>query len=454
MKIKTRLSLSFTLISCGALLLVLVALFFAVFGFLQTDFNKRLSDRINVATQLYLKADEIGADSLVQVQQRYLERLPNEVIRVYNDNNKAAFNTTSNLIWSDKIIEQVRKDGFIEYEEGDRQVVGRYIKDNQGNFVILASAVDRNFWPRIAVLSKITLILFLGFSSILFFAGQWFAKKMLAPINNIIKQITQIRSSNLHLRIASVKNKDEIAELVSNFNNLLERLENAFELQQSFVSNASHELRTPLTSIMGEADVALEQPRTNQEYERVLQSISADAMHLQLTISSLMELAQVDFNYTRAVLQPTRMDELIWEMHDYWIEKKGDAKLILSFTDFPEDEDMLVIQGNKPLLLIALNNIVDNAYKYSNNAPVKIHFEVQDKFLILTITDSGPGIKPADIDNIFKSFYRAESTRHIQGSGVGLFITHKIIDLCHGSIQVKSDGASGTSFVIKFNNTA
>jgi signal transduction histidine kinase len=454
MKIKTRLSLYFTLISCGALLLVLIALFFAVFGFLQTDFNKRLSDRINVATQLYLKADEIGADSLVQVQQRYLERLPNEVIRVYNDNNKAAFNTTSNLIWSDKIIEQVRNDGFIEYEEGDRQVVGRYVKDNQGNFVILASAVDRNFWPRIAVLSKITLILFVGFSSILFFAGQWFAKKMLAPINNIISQITQIRSSNLHLRIAKVKNKDEIAELVSNFNSLLERLENAFELQQSFVSNASHELRTPLTSIMGEADVALEQPRTPQEYERVLQSVSADAMHLQLTISSLMELAQVDFNYTRAVLQPVRMDELIWEMHDHWVERKGEAKLMLSFTDFPEDEDMLVIQGNKPMLLIALNNIVDNAYKYSNDAPVKMHFEVQHQFIVITVTDSGPGIKPADIDNIFKSFYRAESTRNIQGTGVGLFIAHKIIDLCNGAIQVESDGSSGTSFIIKFNKTA
>ncbi len=167
-----------------------------------------------------------------------------------------------------------------------------------------------------------------------------------------------------------------------------------------------------------------------------------------------MELAQVDFNYTKAVLQPTRMDELIWEMHEYWIEKKGEDKLNIRFADFPEDEDMLIIQGNKPLLMIALNNIVDNAYKYSKDAPVSIYFEAQDKYIIITVTDSGPGIKPEDIANIFKSFYRAESTRHIQGSGVGLFITHKIIDLCHGSIQVESDGSTGTSFIVKFKKMA
>jgi signal transduction histidine kinase len=450
MKIKNRLSLYFTLISCGALLLVLLTLYLAVFGFLKTDFNKRLADRVNIASQVYLEADEIGADSLVEIQQRYLEKLPEEVIRVYNDKNKASFNASNGIYWNNDIINQVRKTGAIEYEEGQRQVVGKYYHDNQGNFVILGSAVDRNFKARVLMLGRIALILFGAFSIILFFVGRWFAQNMLAPIQNVVEQMRRIGSSNLHLRIQETRNKDEVAELVSNFNSLLQRLEDAFELQKSFVSNASHELRTPLTSIMGEADVALEKPRDTWEYERVLRSISADAMQLQQTITSLMELARADFAYSQQALQPVRIDELLWEIQDYWQHKKGADMLHLLFGNFPEDEQKLIIQGSKPLLYIALNNIIDNAFKYSAGEPVTVSFEAEGEHIQLTVTDSGPGINSQEAELIFKPFYRAASTRSVAGSGVGLYIAGKILQLCNSSIQVISDGVSGSSFIITF----
>jgi len=450
MKIKTRLSLYFTLISCGALLLVLLTLCFAMFGFLKADFNKRLADRVNIASQLYLEADEIDADSLVEIQQRYLEKLPDEVIRVYNKRNKAAFNATNGLYWNDSVINQVRQKGAIEYVDSERQVVGKYYHDNQGSFVILASAVDRNIDRRMATLSLISAILFVGFSAILFFAGRWFAKNALAPIQSIVNQMRNIRSNNLHLRISDNKNKDEIAELISNFNNLLHRLENAFELQQSFVSNASHELRTPLTSIVGEAEVALKQERSIQEYERVLKSVTTDAMHLQETITSLMELAQVDANYTQATLQPLRVDELLWEINDLWQNKKGRDLFLLTFAEFPEDEQMLQISGNKPLLLIAINNIIDNAFKYSGDKPVQVYFESANSNIKITVTDSGPGIKQEDLPHIFKSFYRSQATRSVPGNGVGLYITYKIIQLCGGTVEVVPNGDLGSTFILQF----
>ena len=124
MKIKTRLSIYFTLISSGALLLVLIAVYVAVFSFFRTDFYNRITDRINVASQLYLKADELQADSIQQLQQRYLEKLPGEVIRLYDDNNLSAFTMQHTLYWKKNIIDQVRRDGYIEYEDGSRKVVG------------------------------------------------------------------------------------------------------------------------------------------------------------------------------------------------------------------------------------------------------------------------------------------------------------------------------------------
>src|SRR5471030_2426177 len=142
MKIKNRLAISFTLLSSGLLLMVMVVMFLAFIDFFSTDFYGHLKDRAKVAAQLYLEADEISSDSLNHVQGRMLERLPEEVVRIYNAHNAASFIRDQDQYWGDKVIERVRQQKNISFKEGDRQVVGIYYPDNQGNFVILVSAYD------------------------------------------------------------------------------------------------------------------------------------------------------------------------------------------------------------------------------------------------------------------------------------------------------------------------
>ncbi|WP_454802004.1 HAMP domain-containing sensor histidine kinase [Mucilaginibacter phyllosphaerae] len=450
MKIKTRLSLYFTLISSGALLLVLIALYIAVYSFFTADFYNRLTDRTNLASQLYLKADELAADSLMEIQQQYLEKLSGEVIRVYDRNNMSAFKMNHNIYWTKDIIDQVRKDGYIEYEEGKRKVVGKFYHDNQGDFVILASAIDINSQRRMIILAQIASALFVLFGVILFFAGRMFAQKALSPVDKIITEVRNIRSSNLHMRVTGGNSKDEIAELVNNFNSLLAHLQNAFELQQTFVANASHELRTPLTSIMGEVEVALSKDRDKVEYERILASIATDGARLQETITSLMELAQVDLNYTQAKLSQVRIDELVWELEEQWSARKGAGMLNIQLAPLPENEEVLTIPANKSMLYIALNNIIDNAFKYSVPNPVNLAFEATESRISIAVTDKGPGISKENAARIFQPFFRANQDKSVTGSGIGLYITSKIIELFNGTIRIESDGKSGSSFVVEF----
>ena len=450
MKIKTRLSLYFTLISSGALLVVLVALYIAVYSFFTADFYSRLTDRTNLASQLYLKADELAADSLLQIQQQYLEKLSGEVIRIYDRNDMSAFKMDHNIYWTKDIINQVRKDGYIEYEEGMRKVVGKFYHDNQGDFVILASAIDINSQRRMIILGQIASSLFVVFGVILFFAGRMFAQKALSPVDKVIAQIRNIRSSNLHLRVSQVKSKDEISELIDNFNRLLAHLQNAFELQQTFVANASHELRTPLTSIMGEVEVALEKDRDKVEYERILSSIATDGARLQETITSLMELAQVDLNYTQAKLSPVRVDELVWELEEQWSVRKGAGMLKIQLATLPDDDEQLTILANKSMLYIALNNIIDNAFKYSEPHPVTLSFEATASHIKIAVADNGPGISKENAEKIFTPFFRANKDKSIAGSGIGLYITSKIIELFKGTICVEPGAERGSTFIVEF----
>jgi len=452
MKIKNRLSLYFTAISAFVLLLVQVVICVTFSSFIKSDFYDHLMDRANVAAQLYLEADEIPADSLNHVRERYLERLPDEVVRLYDERNAASFIKDKNQFWTDPVINAVRKRKQLQFTEGNRQTVGIYYNDNQGNFVILVSAIDHQGDKRLKDMIEIMSILLISVTFGLFVISRWFAEKALQPIDKVIGQMRMVRAGNLSLRVDEGNGKDEISALAHNFNQLLEHLENAFELQQTFVINASHELRTPITSIIGEIEITLNKLRSNADYEQVLSSVLYDAERLNETIGSLLELANVDMNYTQPVLKAIAIDDLIWELNDYWNEKAGKGQFIVNVLNLPQEHVKLQLLANKSMLTIALNNIIGNAYKFSKNQPVQCDLYADDKSIIITITDAGVGIIPEELDKIFDSFYRGTNVKAYQGNGIGLYVTNKIISLFNGKIVVSSVPGESTSVSINFPN--
>ncbi|HEY5327288.1 MAG TPA: ATP-binding protein [Mucilaginibacter sp.] len=450
MKIKNRLSLYFTAISAIVLLIVEVAICIAFNSLVKSNFYDNLMYRAYVAAQVYLEADEISADSLNHVKERYLKPLSHEVVRFYDDKNAPTFIKDKNQFWTSPVINAVRKRKRIEFPEGDRQTVGIYYYDNQGNFVILVSAIDNQGNKRLRDLIESMAILLVSVTSGLFIISRWFAQKALEPIDNVIKQMRLVRAGNLSLRINEGDGKDEISALAHNFNQLLEHLENAFEMQQTFVINASHELRTPITTIIGEIEIALHKLRTNAEYEQVLNSVLTDAERLNTTITSLLELAHVDMDYTQPAFKPLAIDELIWELNDYWTEKEGKGMFNVNILHLPDDYEKLRVLANKSLLTIAFNNIIGNAFKFSGNKPVQCDLYADDKIIIVKIIDQGIGIMPGEMGKIFESFYRGTNVEGYQGNGIGLYVTRKIISLFNGTIIVDSVPLSHTIVTIQF----
>ncbi len=450
MKIKNRLSLYFALITAVILFIALSIIYTAFNSIVRSDFDNRLLDRAKVAAQLYLKADEIPSDSLARVRGRYLRQLNGEVIRFYDSRNAPKFIKDSDQYWTDKIINLVRKRHELIFTEGRRQSVGIYYKDNQGDFVILVSAIDAQGNKRLDDLIEIMAVFMLTSLALLFFVGRWFAQKALTPIDDMVQQMQQVRATNLSMRISEGNGKDEISRLAQNFNRLLMHLENAFELQQSFVTNASHELRTPVTSIIGEVEVALNKERNPQEYTQSLRSILGDAERLKETITGLLELAQVDMNYTQAILSPVAIDELIWEINEYWTKRIGKGLFNVNILQLPEDPEKLAIPANKALLTIALNNIIGNAYKFSSNKPVQCTLFINNNQITITITDQGIGIPPAEKEKVFESFYRGSNVANHHGNGIGLYVTNKIISLFNGTITIGAANPQGTTVKIEF----
>ncbi|RYG19209.1 MAG: HAMP domain-containing protein, partial [Chitinophagaceae bacterium] len=422
MKIKDRLALYFTLVSTTVLLSVLFVVYFIFVKFLESDFYDRLTDRAFINAKLYLEADEISADSLKRVQTAYLETLNGEVVRIYDNNNRPRFINDNQQFWSSNIINRVRNSKKVRVKDGLRQTVGIFYKDNQGDFVILASAIDQSSNSRIAKLKTSMILTFLAITIGLLLSSRWIANRILKPLDAFISDVKKIKSSNLDFRVKETSNKDEINLLAQNFNQLMAHLEQAFILQKTFVANASHELRTPITSLLMEAEIALGQTRSAEEYQRALRSVIEDADKMNTTINSLLSLAQNDLEIGSLQTEAIRIDELLWQIQEHWSRINKQGKLHIEFEELPDDTEQLVLQTNKNLLEIAINNIISNAFKFSNQQDVHCILTAKNQLIKLQIKDLGKGISEEDKLNIYQPFYTSRQQTTLNGNGMGLYM--------------------------------
>lgn len=451
MQIKNKLSLYFTIVSAVLSLVVLIAVNMLFGKHTEDDFFRALKERAIVTAQVYLEADEISDSSLQHFKSEYLNTLPDENIRMYDSNGRAAFIKDNNENWSKSLINNIFKNKYLQYNQKEAGVVGIRYDDNQGSFVIIVSAVDKAGKKQKQNLWQITFGLYFLQLMILFLVSRLFAEKVLQPVQKINKQVQMINATDLHLRVDEGNGKDEISELGTNFNSLLKRLETSFEMQKTFVANASHELRTPLTSIIGEIEVASALPRKNEEYKKVLDSVLNEAEKLNGVIEGLVTLAGAENMIALQGVETVRMDDLLWEIQESCKKNTPSHILNITMTSLPEDENKLCITANKHLLNIALNNVIRNAFKFSYDQPVDCNLEYTLAGIKITVKDKGVGISKEALEKIYQPFYRSPEALHFNGQGLGLFITKKIISLYNGTISIVSALNTGTTVNIAFS---
>lgn len=451
MKIRTKLILQFASISALILLLFSLVVYYFTSLYRQDDFYNRIDRRASIVANHLLEADEVDVKQRRSNQISYYQELPYEAIRIFRDNGELLFaKGEGNLGVSPEVLEQIKQKKRLQYEKDARQVVGIYYPDNQGNFIVLASSMDAYSLRKLQHLKVILIVGFFGSMLLVLAAGWAFSKQAMRPITDVVREVKRVSVKDLHLRLSNADGKDEVSELSQTFNRMLDRLELAFEMQRTFVSNASHELRTPLTVMIGELEVALMKPREQEEYQRVLQSALEDARLLAELLNGLLHIAQASIDTSKIEKSYLRFDELVWMARDQALKRQPGATIDIDFANFPNDENRLVVKGNEPLLLIAVLNVLENAVKFSpsgKGATGRIAVHKQEVWL--EIRDKGIGISAEDLRHVFVPFFRAENVRSISGHGIGLPLAERIIKLHSGSITVNSIVNEGTEVTIK-----
>ena len=275
-------------------------------------------------------------------------------------------------------------------------------------------------------------------------AGWFLAGRSLQPVRRITHTAEEIESSGqLDRRVFYRGPRDELGELAIAFNNMLGRLEAAFNAQRRFVADASHELRTPLTTLR----VNLELLRKDREavppaWREVLDDVTLELDRMSRLVAGLLELARADAGQ-HLERGPIDLDPLLERA-------ERQAEQLASGVDVRlEGPPVGRVSGNPDALAQLFLILLDNAVKYSPpGGVVRVVRGRDDGFVTVGVTDSGPGIASDDIPRVFDRFYRAPSARGRPGTGLGLPIARWIVNEHGGRLMVESTPGRGSTFTV------
>lgn len=271
--------------------------------------------------------------------------------------------------------------------------------------------------------------------------GYLLSRATLSPINKVTQAARAIgQSRRIDRRLQPYPHRDEIGDLISTFNEMLERLEAAFAAQRRFVSDASHELRTPLTTIRGNVEVLRKGVLDAAEQAEALRDIADEAERMSRLIAGLLALARADAG-RHLDRQLVNLENVVQDVYRQAQMLAGELPVYL---DVVEPAEVLADADHLRQLLLIL---VENAIKYNRpGGEVRLALTREGDWIKLTVADTGVGIPADALPHVFERFYRAPSARKEDGTGLGLAIAQWIAEEHEGRIDVESVLGRGSSF--------
>ncbi|KNZ42708.1 sensor histidine kinase [Acetobacterium bakii] len=334
------------------------------------------------------------------------------------------------------------------YNQIEYYYLGSYYTLDDGNIIYIQIVKNLNdsyvfmttlyvLMIAISILSLIAIIII----------GIYGTKSSLKPLIEISETAKNITENNLNLRLEETGNKDELDQLIISLNQMIQKLESAFENQKRFVSDASHELRIPLTVIQGYNQILRDWGKDDpQLMDESIEAISEEVQGMKKMVEDLLLITRIENNYfnedfelldVSIILEKIYFESsMIDPDHDYHMESCNQA----------------FVRGNESLLVQAIRGLIDNSKKYTpNGGTISLGCKAGGQNTnVVFIRDTGVGIPSDELEKIKERFYRIsrDRSRETGGSGLGLSIIDSIIAIHHGRLVIESQLDEGTTVSI------
>jgi heavy metal sensor kinase len=272
--------------------------------------------------------------------------------------------------------------------------------------------------------------------------GYLLAGRALAPVTTITDLAERVDPRDLGARLDLDLPNDELGRLARTFDDMLARIDDAFDRQRRFTGDAAHELRTPLSMMRSQLDLALARPRSAAFYQEALQRLDDDVDRMTGLVSTLLTLARADAGQLALDRAPFDVADTVELVVEQYTPIAAEASITLR-----SEPAMAPLVADEDLLVQVLVNLIENALSHTSaGGVVTVGCGMDTSHVRLWVSDTGEGIAPEHQDRVFDRFYRVDvgRTRERGGTGLGLAICRAIVEALGGSISLASVPGRGT----------
>lgn len=453
-KALNKISVKITLIYSLILLTSLIISFFAIYSFFEIYLDSKTKEELLEKTKSYkILFTQEGLSGLKKQILKEAEVINNveQFYKIYDMKGNIILNTntsihTYNIVFDLQNYKKLKTDKYLITTQ-DQFYIIVYKLSPKYTLVIGKSKINNN-----KLLNRLLQIFYywgLAVFIISFLGGLIIATSITRKIKKITNTAKELSTSmNLQRRIEVKNSGDEIDELGTIINNLLDRIENLIKTLKETTESIAHDLKTPIARIKAASENMLMKNKITKEYTDLLVYIIEETNSLNQMIGDLLTISKLESGAIEIQKNKINLSKIVKNLYnlfkDYATTKNVNIEL-----DIPEE---VYILGNENYLTRAIANLIDNAIKFNKErGKVFINiYEKEDK-VIFSIKDTGIGIPHDKINKIFEKFFRVDESRGIYlGSGLGLSLVKAILDQHNATIDVVSTDNKGTEFTIAF----
>jgi len=440
-----RLTLVYTALSLGSMLLLLGFIYWATAGYMNREVNATIEQEIIGLAEQYRIRGLTGLTSVIEE-------------RVVRDTEGAALYLLADSRFQ-PLIGNLQKwpdggqkaDGWLDFEVPKSHDPARSARPARARVFVLSDDLHLLVGRDIGDLSAATRLVLdaLLWGGLLTLAlalasGLFMSSRVMQRLETVNETSREIMDGDLARRVPTTGGKDEFEQLAINLNRMFDRIEDLVKTVHQVSDNIAHDLRTPLTRLR----TRLEQCRDSdpRQMEAEIDRAIEDAEELLVTFNALLRIARIESGNCAMNLIELNVADLLSDIAELYEPVASDKHQQICL----DGEETVTIRADRDLLFQGLVNLVDNAIKYSR-AGDKIVLSARSTALgpVIEISDSGPGIPSGRREEVFRRFYRLDASRSTPGSGLGLSLVHAIIDL-HGARISLDDNRPGLRVSIAF----
>lgn len=391
------------------------------------------ADRYLEYNGAYLEVDD---DFLPQVNEVYTSLYTSEGELIYGYNPIAKI--TSDLACENYTIQTAKGEGG-EWYVFDRTLTGSGLEGLWLRGVVSGSRGT----SQITAVARISMLFLVVLLLVSLSGGALVVGRLLRPIEKISEAVSEIeQGSDLKKKIDIGEGKDELHRLARAFNEMIDRLDRAFDREKSFTSDVSHELRTPVSVISAQCEYILEEPRSAEEYVEAITAVKRQNRRMSRLINDMLAYTRIGLGSSRYGKEQLDFSELVNAVCEDLADLR-DKNITLSW----KTGEGICITGNRELLVRLLTNLIVNAYRYGKeDGHIRVTLEQKENHSVLSVEDDGIGIREEELGKIFDRFYQADPSRSSGGTGLGLSMAAEIAAFHSGSITVTSQIQEGSCF--------